>query len=504
MSQAGSSAGGGGGGAGGIDRIAGNLGAPITPILGTVRIATDNATVGFVAVAANSLSLDFANPNLILGDNAAAIVAPSIRNTGLGFAVFHSAVTASDNVAIGTAALPALTVGDNNTAIGSNSLRNLANGSDNIAVGWDSGFAYTGGEHDNILIGSPGAVGETNTIRLGNNPQTTSCWISGINGVDLGVSNVVTAAGDHIGSAVLWVSSSTVRYTNSAGRINLNFSPNPNLLLGSAGSLITTATLNVGVGFFGIVLTTGNSNSCFGTQAGSGITTGRGNTLVGQAAGEHISGGNLITAIGRTAGTVYTIGEQNNICIDNDGVIGDANVIRIGDRRDHARCFIAGINGVNLGAAIVRVVSCDANDQLGSVDLLAGAGIVLTPAAGSITLSTVAAGPGFVWQINNGDIAMAPNNGYINKDAVGGHLTLYSLPAVCAAGSVLRITGYTPGGWRITQGAGQIIHFGNLDTTVGAAGYIESTDLYDAVEIVCVTANLAFSVISCQGNITVF
>ena len=45
------------------------------------------------------------------------------------------------------------------------------------------------------------------------------------------------------------------------------------------------------------------------------------------------------------------------------------------------------------------------------------------------------------------------------------------------------------GEWRIAQNAGQIIHFGNQDTTTGIGGYLDSTNQYDAIQLLCKAAN---------------
>jgi CII-binding regulator of phage lambda lysogenization HflD len=69
---------------------------------------------------------------------------------------------------------------------------------------------------------------------------------------------------------------------------------------------------------------------------------------------------------------------------------------------------------------------------------------------------------------------------------------------------MLRVTGTTTDiGWRIAQSANQQIHFGNQSTTVGAAGYLESTNRRDSIELVCTVADLYWNVVSSIGNITV-
>lgn len=94
----------------------------------------------------------------------------------------------------------------------------------------------------------------------------------------------------------------------------------------------------------------------------------------------------------------------------------------------------------------------------------------------------------------------AVNNGYITNNAA---LVTVTLPTTIAVGQIVRVAGKGAGGWRIAQNTGQQIHFGAVDSTIGATGYIGSTNRYDCVELLCITANLEFVVISVQGTLDV-
>jgi len=96
---------------------------------------------------------------------------------------------------------------------------------------------------------------------------------------------------------------------------------------------------------------------------------------------------------------------------------------------------------------------------------------------------------------------MAVNNGYIANNAA---LVTLTLPSTAALGSEIEVVGKGAGGWKIAQGASQLINFGNISTTTGATGYLQSTLTYDAIRIVCTVANTTWTVLSVQGNITVF
>lgn len=130
--------------------------------------------------------------------------------------------------------------------------------------------------------------------------------------------------------------------------------------------------------------------------------------------------------------------------------------------------------------------------------LTAGTGISITNAAGSITIASTGS---FTWSVITADQTAVVNNGYIcNK----GTTLALALPATAAIGSIIRVTGINNAtGWQITQAAGQQIFFGATQTTLGAGGSLTSSATRDALEIVCITANTTWQVLSVVGNITV-
>lgn len=127
-----------------------------------------------------------------------------------------------------------------------------------------------------------------------------------------------------------------------------------------------------------------------------------------------------------------------------------------------------------------------------------GGTIAFTPGAGTLNLEVVAVG--LMWtEIVGASATMAVNSGYIANNA--GLVTL-TLPAVVAQGSIIRVAGKGAGGWQIAQAAGQTIFFGSTTTTTGVAGFLSSTNRRDCIELLCITANTEFDVLSAQGNIT--
>lgn len=130
--------------------------------------------------------------------------------------------------------------------------------------------------------------------------------------------------------------------------------------------------------------------------------------------------------------------------------------------------------------------------------LTAGTGITITPGAGSITINSSGVGS-ITWNdVSGTSQSAAVNSGYIISNA---GLTTVTLPATCAVGSVFAIAGKGAGGWVLQMNAGQVCHLNSSATTSG--GSLASTNQWNAVQIVCVTANTTFTVINSSGNLTV-
>lgn len=95
---------------------------------------------------------------------------------------------------------------------------------------------------------------------------------------------------------------------------------------------------------------------------------------------------------------------------------------------------------------------------------------------------------------------MAPFKAYRPTNAA---LTTFTLPTVCPEGAVISIEGMGAGGWAIAQGAGQMIVYGDLATTAGAAGKVSSMHERDVIRLRCIAADTTFQVISSIGNLDI-
>src|SRR5438034_1684373 len=182
--------------------------------LGSLTTGLYNSAFGFLSVlslsdanfdtgvGAGALLVDNGGENTAVGAGALFSNTTGSDNTAVGaFALFNSTTaglnvavgdsalvsfngtTAFDgaNTALGSIALSAETSGEENVAVGRRALESLVSGSNNVAVGWRAGDNYTGGETNNICIGSStgGTAGESNAIRIGD--SSTSGGIDVVN-----------------------------------------------------------------------------------------------------------------------------------------------------------------------------------------------------------------------------------------------------------------------------------------------------------------------------------
>jgi hypothetical protein len=165
----------------------------------------------------------------------------------------------------------------------------------------------------------------------------------------------------------------------------------------------------------------------------------------------------------------------------------------------HAVLIGAASNAINNIGPLTNgqlVIGSTGNDPV-AASLSAGAGITITPGAGTITIST--SGGGLTWSVVSAPTNLLVNNGY---GANSGGTTAFTLPATAALGSIITIVGMAVG-WTVAQGAGQEIFFGNTHTTVGAGGSLASTNAGDCITMVCLVADTTWYVTASIGNITV-
>ena len=154
--------------------------------------------------------------------------------------------------------------------------------------------------------------------------------------------------------------------------------------------------------------------------------------------------------------------------------------------------------------ALGDVLVASGINVVGVVNDVANAGYVLTVNVGTApSFQAPTGGSGMTWtRSTTTPIILVANNGYVQANA-GAGLTTFTLPATAALGTTISIVGESSGGWTIAQAAGQSLQYGNLSTTVGATGHLDSTNRYDTVTLVCRVADTTWSVLNSVGILNV-
>lgn len=275
-----------------------------------------------------------------------------------------------------------------------------------------------------------------------------------------------------------------------------------NVFIGyQAGKTCSGGVWNVVIGSGAFKNANASQNVVIGYNAGNASTGFTTCTVVGAFALNSTNGGLYNLMLGYGSGGNYTGAESSNICLQNNGVLADSNTLRIGSatgagNQQLNRAFICGIDGVNVGS-VAKVVTM-ASNQLGTATITAGTGILVTPTANTITISTTNS---ISWvEVAGTTQAMAVDTGYIANNAA---LVTLTLPAVALVGDRVRVAGKGAGLWRIAQNALQVIHFGATDSTIGVGGSVTAILRYDCVELLCITDNTDWVVLSSVGNLTV-
>jgi len=340
-------------------------------------------------------------------------------------------------------------------------------GSENVAVGYYAMGAGPVGDHNSNLSGST-AVGAYALQNVGwnNPPEVAIGWKAGF-----------SLSANHCGYNTL------VGYNAFASAVGTDAGNycDQNTIMGYAVADAITNAAAGGVRY----------NTFLGSTSATNITTGSilGNVFVGYGTGDAMTTGDIQynTFVGYQAGHSYPATSIPTYCINiGYGVSGSAtedHITRVG-AATQTKFYAGGIYGVTPGGT-QNIALVDSNGQLGSV-------ATLPPSMGGA----------LTWSIKTSDLnPMVVDSGYIANKA--GLLT-FTLPTTCAVGKVMRVTGMnTAVGARIAQSANQLIHFGISTTTLGAGGYIESTNIHDSVELVCCVTDLEFIVVSSTGNWTI-
>lgn len=205
----------------------------------------------------------------------------------------------------------------------------------------------------------------------------------------------------------------------------------------------------------------------------------------------YVSPSNLGLSVQETLGQIYNLFQSNIILYNSgnpNGILAGTTFQLCWDTLDGI-LWVCTASGTSSTAVWTK-----------SVTLTAGPGISINQSGSTITISSSSATANFN-VVTGTNQSMLSNNTY---QANNSSLVTLTLPVSSSLGDIIRVTGFGSGGWSIVQNSGQQIIVGDLLTTLGSSGHISSTNQYDGIELVCVTANTIWqNIVGPQGNLTI-
>lgn len=209
------------------------------------------------------------------------------------------------------------------------------------------------------LLGNINVVGDGTTINVDGNPATHTLTISAIgtglvqrfvtdNGTATPIAGVIDIfAQPQAGSSVTFSAATNVIRLNTSDALgntiignsagNPGISGGTNTAVGTTSlNALTSGTTNTAIGWASqLFVDSGSANTSCGTGCLTSLTSGGSNTALGNGVfarvGGNITTGSFNIGIGSDAGSNYATGtESSNILINNNGVNGESNIIKIG------------------------------------------------------------------------------------------------------------------------------------------------------------------------------
>lgn len=347
----------------GIDTINGNSGS-IAPVAGEVTIEGAADTFVFTGVG-DTMTVTFASE--LSGGPIKAL--DTEHATALGFGIGIGTGSPSDNTSIGYTAGAMLTGGIDCTSVGSGALAANLTGNSCTAIGKGA-----------LALNTVAANTAVGALALDANTTGLECTAVGFSALSASSADKCTG----VGHSSLVLCSSGVNNTGlgassgafiTTGTRNVAIGPNTighnesdNIAIGSSAMSASTAggqTIAIGTSCLNVSGTSFNIG--IGNSAGLLLTAGGSNIFIGNSCTGAMTGGSSNVVIGTLSGSAYTTTESNNILIGTSltGVVGESNVIRIGE--GSTTCFIRGIRGVTTADADAIPVLISSVSQLGTV-----------------------------------------------------------------------------------------------------------------------------------------
>jgi len=274
----------------------------------------------------------------------------------------------------------------------------------------------------------------------------------------------------------------------------INGGTNTETLTNINGTIIFdgTSLATVTPGTAGWLLTSnGASAPTFQAAPAGGIVTLDGDTGSATGSTVTIAGGSNITT--SAAASTLTVDLNNTVSVSGSMTAGTGLVATTGGLTVSAGTITTPFT--TTGSLVSDTSGVITNTNASTT------GFVLT-SNGAATVPTfqAAGGGGITWiDQASSPVTLAINTAYSMNL---GTLITGTLPVTAAFGTIIQVSGYGTGLWRVSQNASQIIRFGAVSTTTGVGGSLSSTARFDQITMVCAVANTEWVVNSSLGQIT--
>lgn len=338
-------------------------------------------------------------------------------------------------------------------------------------------------------------------VTAGGTGTVTSVAVSGSNGIGVSGSPITTSGTITLSLGAITPTSVNSVVLSGASTPTLAVTGTSSISGSNTGDQTITLTGDVtgsGTGSFATTLATVNAN--VGSFTNASITVNAKGLITAAS-----SGTAPVTSVSGTTNRITVTGTTTAVVDIAATYVGQTSITTLGTITTGTwnGTTVAVANGGTGQTSYTNgqlLIGNTTGNTLTKATLTAGSGISVTNGTGSITIATTN-GQGITWnEVTGASQTAAVNNGYLTNNA---SLVTVTLPSTASVGQIVEVAGSGAGGWRIAQNASQVINFGVSATTTGTGGRLDSVNRYDAVRLICITANTTWSVISSQGNVTI-
>jgi len=228
-------------------------------------------------------------------------------------------------------------------------------------------------------------------------------------------------------------------------------------------------------------------------------------STIAQPTGIADTSGNLVLGFNYIGSSVNYLTLHNAVTTNFPGITisgTDTNIGMLVDAKGSGYLLFRSPTGSNF---LQFVPNSGSNSFRGIFDLptiTANRTYTFQDASGTVAFtSDITAVSDFV-EVTGTTQTIAANTRYFANNVA---LVTFTIPATFPKGKTFQVSGYGAGGWQIQQSvAGHKIHFESTDSTLGATGFLASTNRYDSVTLVCTVVDSEFVVFDSVGNLLVF